>query len=122
MARPPESASTIDNNKFHKSRDSIYRRQELEKQLQTSARNLICPDYLTTDAKVEWQRIVAIDNLRKPIIYDSDIAMLEVLCELWCIYINEQWQRTLRQLTVIKNQETWSLIHLLLKCDEYLKR
>lgn len=83
MGRLPISADVIDNNKHHKKRKDIDKREVVENNLKNT-RQLICPPYLTQDAKDKWEEIVAIDSLRsKPIIYDSDKGALEQLCELW---------------------------------------
>lgn len=86
-----KSATNRDNNVSHRSREQLDIRAAAEIDLSSQTRNLACPAYLTDEAKKEWARIVSIDNSRKnKIIYDSDSAALEMLCELRSAWIRCQ--------------------------------
>jgi len=91
MANVAKPASGLDNKKQKKSTKTIATRKKVEAKLATNSRKLICPDGLTDIAKQEWARIVAVDNAREEhIIYDSDMALLQVLCEMWAIWVTVQ--------------------------------
>lgn len=102
-----KSVINRDNNISHRRRDGLDKREKEESKLASATRNLIVPEYLTAEAKKEWARIVEIDNSRaKPIIYDSDISMLQVLCEQWAAWIISQREWAKKQNTAWMGKDT----------------
>lgn len=92
--RKPVPAILLDPAEHKKSKDTIERRQEAEKELQTSA-VLRCPTYLTKEAKREWKRVIKLyREMQVDILSDLDKSTLVIYCEAWSVYK--------------KAQETWS--------------
>lgn len=108
-ATKPVSGKDI--RKMRISHEKAEARTEAERKTASSTRSLVCPDYLSPEAKREWERIVAVDSSREiPLIYDSDIAGLIMLCENWAVFIEAQTEWAKTQRVILRQKETNKII------------
>lgn len=75
--------ATNDTNRYTK--EALRNRKACQPQIRSA--KLSCPRHLSTEARKEWKRIVALyRELRSPILNDLDRNALEVYCEAVATY------------------------------------
>lgn len=102
--RKPVPAHLLTPEGHHKSEEEIKARREVEDSLKTKA-TLRCPSYLSSDAKSEWRRLMALyKTLKVNILCDLDVQLIVMYCEAVAIYK--------------KAQETWVTYQRLVTSNE----
>lgn len=117
--RKPTPAALIDPVEHKKSYEEIEARKEAEAALQTKA-TLRCPNYLSSEAKKEWRRIMKLyKEMDAEILNDLDTMALVMYCEATAVYKKAQETWVKFQQVVAANPEAQRIID---KCFQTMER
>jgi P27 family predicted phage terminase small subunit len=103
--RKPLPAALAQASDLKRSKEEIRLRKKAEAKLMTTT-ELKCPNYVSTEAKKEWQRIMKLYKaMDATILSDLDITALVMYCEATAIYKKAQEVWTKYNAVVAANPE-----------------